>query len=400
MELKNMTFDQLADHIVLVNQGLREQAAHAVNCMLTARNWFIGYYIVEFEQHGADRAQYGEELLKRLTKRINQRGLEWRSLYDFRTFYMTYPQLKDEIIHYLQSQRQGLKIQQNKKLQSLPAILQLTDTESVEKLQSLVAISSEPWQTAPDRLYHSISYTSLKMLSQINDPLKRAFYEHELIQGCWSTRQLDRQISSLYYERSALSKDKEALRRHMQQGAEPLTPNLVIRDPMTMEFLGIPETEVYTETKLETAILNNLQKFLMELGQGFCFEARQKRVLIDHDYFKADLVFYNRLLHCHYIIDLKIDRYKHEYGSQLNTYKNYYRHEVMQPGDNPPIGLLLCTDYSETLVKYSTEGLEDIYVGKYMLQLPSEEEIKQYLIDTMPDPEEFAETEEVNTENC
>jgi len=396
MQLKNMTFDQLADHIVLVNQGLREQAAHAVNCMLTARNWFIGYYIVEFEQHGADRAQYGEELLKRLAKRINQRGLEWRRLYECRTFYSVYPQLQSEIINYLQSQRGGYVSQRNKKLQPLAAILQTTDIESVQILRPLAAISSEPWQTAPDRLFHRINYTCLQMLSEIEDPLKRAFYEHELIQGCWTKRQLDRQISTLYYERSALSKDKEALRRHMQQGAEPLTPNLVIRDPMTMEFLGIPETEVYTETKLETAILNNLQKFLMELGQGFCFEARQKRVLIDHDYFKADLVFYNRLLHCHYIIDLKIDRYKHEYGSQLNTYKNYYRHEVMQPGDNPPIGLLLCTDYNETLVKYSTEGLEDIYVGKYMLQLPSEEEIKQYLIDTMPDPKEFAETEEVN----
>ncbi len=359
-----MTFEQLADQILLVNENLQQQAAHAVNCMLTARNWFIGYYIVEFEQHGSDRAQYGEELLKRLAKRLNKKGMEWRSLYDFRTFYLTYPQLQTEIFSYLHGQMNGSVFRPNKKLQSLPAILQTAENENVQKLQSVVAKSIEPWETAPDWLFHRINYTSLKMLCQIEDPLKRAFYEHELIQGCWSTRQLNRQISSLYYERSALSKDKEALRRHMQQGAEPLTPNLVLRDPMTLEFLGIPEAEVYTETKLETAILNNIQKFLLELGQGFCFEARQKRVLIDHDYFKADLIFYNRLLHCHYIIDLKIDRYKHEYGSQLNTYKNYYRHEVMQPGDNPPIGLLLCTDYNETLVKYSTEGLDDIFVGK------------------------------------
>lgn len=217
-----------------------------------------------------------------------------------------YPQLQSEILSYLQSQMQ--------RPTELPA----------KKLRSLPAISSEPWQTAPDRLFHRIGYTSLQMLSEISDPLKRAFYEFELIQGCWTTRELDRQISSLYYERSALSKDK-------------------------------------------TAILDKIEQFLMELGQGFCFEHRQKRILIDHDYFKADLIFYNRILHCHFIVDLKIDRYRHEYGSQLNTYKNYYRHEVMQPGDNPPIGLLLCTDYNETLVKYSTEGLEDIYVGKYML---------------------------------
>lgn len=389
--MAGVTFEQLADQILLVNESLKQQAAHAVNCMLTARNWFIGYYIVEFEQHGSDRAQYGEELLKRLAKRLNKKGLEWRRLYEFRTLYVIYPQLQNEVVGYLHSQQYGPLMSHNKKLQSLPAILQPIENEAVQKMQSLPAISSEPWQTTPNHLFHRINYTSLQMLSEISDPLKRAFYEHELIQGCWSTRQLDRQISSLYYERSALSKDKDALRRHMQQGAEPLTPNLVLRDPMTLEFLGIPETEVYTETKLETAILNNIQKFLLELGQGFCFEARQKRVLIDHDYFKADLIFYNRLLHCHYIIDLKIDRYKHEYGSQLNTYKNYYRHEVMQPGDNPPIGLLLCTDYNETLVKYSTEGLDDIFVGKYMLQLPSEEEIKRYLIENMPDPEELDE---------
>lgn len=165
---------------------------------------------------------------------------------------------------------------------------------------------------------------------------------------------------------------------------ESMQPHHYLRDPLTLEFLGIPETDVYTETKLESAILDNLQSFLMELGQGFCFEARQKRILIDHDYFKADLIFYNRILHCHFIVDLKIDRYRHEYASQLNTYKNYYRHEVMQPGDNPPIGLLLCTDYSDTLVQYSTEGLSDIYVGKYMLHLPSTETIRQYLIDHMP----------------
>ena len=189
------------------------------------------------------------------------------------------------------------------------------------------------------------------MLSEIQDPLKRAFYEHELIQGCWSTRQLDRQISTLYYERSALSRDKEALKQHMLSTThESMQPHHYLRDPLTLEFLGIPETAVYTETKLESAILDNLQSFLMELGQGFCFEARQKRILIDHDYFKADLIFYNRILHCHFIVDLKIDRYRHEYASQLNTYKNYYRHEVMQPGDNPPIGLLLCTDYSDTLL--------------------------------------------------
>lgn len=315
--------------------------------------------------------------------------MDWQSLYDFRTFYNVYPQLQSEIIRYLQSQMQSPIDIPVKKLQPLAAIFQTTGNQVLTILQPAVAKSPEPWLTAPDRLFHRINYTCLQMLSKIDDPLKHAFYEFELIQGCWTKRELDRQISTLYYERSALSKDKAALKRYIQQTVEPMETRHILRDPMPLEFLDLPEADVYTETKLETAILDKIEHFLMELGQGFCFEHRQKRVLIDHDYFKADLIFYNCILHCHVIIDLKIDRYRHEYGSQINTYKNYYRHEVMQPGDNPPIGLLLCTDYSETLVKYSTEGLEDIYVGKYLLQLPSEATIRQYLIDNMPDQKEF-----------
>ncbi len=132
---------------------------------------------------------------------------------------------------------------------------------------------------------------------------------------------------------------------------------------------------------METAILNHLQQFLLELGNGFCFESRQKRLLIDQDYFKADLVFYHRILKCHFIVELKIDRFRHEYASQLNMYLNYFRHEIMQPEDNPPIGLLLCTDYGETTVRYATEGLsQNLFVSKYRLQLPSEEDIKSYLL--------------------
>ena len=377
-----LTFDKLVDRIIVVDDSLRQQAAHAVNCLLTSRNWLIGCYIVESEQNGADRAQYGEQLLKKLAKQINRKGMEWRRLYEYRTFYSVYPQLKDEILSYLRGQRQNIPNDRN--LQSLTAISYMLENDDYIILRPMVAISRESWMVSPSRLFHCISYSSLQILSEIKDLLKRSFYEHELIQYCWSKRQLDHQISSLYYERSALSRNKEALKNYIQKGTEIMDPKYILRDPMTLDFLDIPNDEVYTETKLENAILNNLQKFLLELGQGFCFEARQKRILIAHDYFKADLIFYNRILHCHVIIDLKIDRYRHEYASQLNTYKNFYRHEMMQPGDNPPIGLLLCTDYSDTLVKYSTEGLDDIYVGKYMFQLPKEEAIRQFLIDNMP----------------
>ena len=242
-----------------------------------------------------------------------------------------------------------------------------------------------------------MNYTCLAYLTSIEDPLKRAFYEQETIRGCWTSRELDRQVSSCYYERMGLSKDKKALRRLASKDAQQLSPREVIHNPVALEFLGLPTENVYTESKLETTILNHLQMVLMEMGRGFCFEARQKRVLIDQDYFKADLIFYHRILKCHVIIDLKIDRFRHEYASQLNCYMNYYKHEVMQADDNPPIGLLLCTEYGETTVQYATEGLsQNLFVSKYQLQLPSEEEMRQYLLEsaTAEDWAEYREEQE------
>lgn len=188
-----------------------------------------------------------------------------------------------------------------------------------------------------------------------------------------------------------LSKDKKALQRLIAQKAQRLTPHDILHDPVTLEFLDMESQDVYAETKLEKAILNNLQKFLLEMGRGFCFEHRQKRILIDRDYHKADLIFYHRILKCHVIIDLKIDRFRHEYASQLNLYMNYYKHEVMQQDDNPPIGLLLCTDYGETTVQYAIEGLsQNLFVSKYRLQLPSEDEIRKNILDSISE-EDFKE---------
>lgn len=192
-----MTLDQLADRIQIVDDTLRQQTAHAVNCMLTARNWLIGCYIVEYEQKGADRAQYGEQLLKTLAHRINRKGMNWRRLYEFRSFYISYPQLYMEILNYLQSQSSQTVTGQVNILRSLPAIFQDAEYQSDATRQLHAFSSVEPWQTSPSKLFHCINYTSLQMLSEIQDPLKRAFYEHELIQSCWSTRQLDRQISTL-----------------------------------------------------------------------------------------------------------------------------------------------------------------------------------------------------------
>ena len=254
----------------------------------------------------------------------------------------------------------------------------------------------EDWQTPPGKLFYRLSFSCLLYLTKIDNPLKRAFYEQETIRGCWTLKELDRQVSSQYYERMGLSKDKMALQKLAAKDAVQLSPSEILCDPVTLEFLGLQSQDVFTETKLETAILNHLQVFLLEMGRGFCFEARQKRILVDQDYFKADLIFYHRILKCHVIIDLKIDRFRHEYASQLNLYLNYYKHEVMQEDDNPPIGLLLCTDYGETTVRYATEGLsQNLFVSKYRLQLPTEEEIRQYLIDNISEEDFRALKEEL-----
>jgi len=389
-----MYFESLVGHINQVQDVLQAQAAHAVNLSLTARNWLVGYYIVEFEQHGEDRAKYGDKLINRLAKEINRKGFETRSLHMYRRIYLVYPQLGSVIESFLQKNNLLLSDSGiSSILQSVTAKLQDTENQSDTILQSTIA-KLEEWSTPADWLFNKLNYTSLAYLTNIEEPLKRAFYEQETIRGCWTVRELDRQVSSQYYERMGLSKDKKALQKLAVKNAQQLAPRDILHNPVTLEFLGIEQQEVYTETKLESYILNHLQAFLLEMGRGFCFEARQKRILIDQDYFKADLIFYHRILKCHVIIDLKIDRFRHEYASQLNLYMNYYKHEVMQADDNPPIGLLLCTDYGVTTVQYATEGLsQNLFVSKYRLQLPSEDDIKQYLLENISE-ETFKELKE------
>lgn len=386
---KEMTIDQLSQQIIQVQDVMQVQATHAINLSLTARNWLIGHHIVEYEQCGKDRAQYGTQLLNNLATKINRRGLNARRLREFRLFYSRYPQLGPVIISFI-----GKLVQGNNDIASFE--IWRSSTAKLQKLENqengiwrLPTAELEQYQTSPDKLFQRLNFTSLLYLSSIDDDIKRAFYEQEAIAGCWTVKELDRQVSSLYFERMGLSKDKLALRKFAETGSEVMQPQHAIHDPVTLEFLGLQQQDIFTESKLEAEILNHLQHFLLEMGKGFCFEARQRRILVDQDYFKADLIFYHRILKCHVIVDLKIDRFRHEYASQLNLYLNYYRHEVMQPDDNPPIGLLLCTDYGETTVKYATEGMsQNLFVSKYRLQLPSEDEIRNYLMENI-DRNEF-----------
>ena len=367
-----MDFEALVKHISTIQNTLQAQAAHAVNLALTSRNWLMGCYIVEFEQNGEDRAAYGEQLLKKLEQRLKTKGLNERRFREFRRLYLVYPQLKEQVLHYIMA---GNEIRH-----TLSAEFTEPIRHSVCAELQTSEIQYNKWSIPAERLFNKLPYSHLKFISKIENPTKRAFYEMEAIRGCWSARELERQISSLYYERSGLSKNKEALSALVQQQATLLQPKDVINTPVTLEFLGLNERALVTENDLEQSILDNLQHFLLEMGHGFCFETRQKRILIDEDYFFTDLVFYHRILKCHVIVELKIDKFRHEYASQLNMYLNYFKAEVMQPDDNPPIGTLLCTEKGDTLVKYATAGLDpNIFVQKYMIELPSEEEIKEFI---------------------
>ena len=247
------------------------------------------------------------------------------------------------------------------------------DSEKVRTVSAQLSI-------APEKLLNSLSYSHFELLVALDDDLKRTFYEIECIRGNWSVRELKRQIGSLYYERSGLSMNKEKLAELAQAGADQHESKLSIRDPYILEFLGIKPPEVMRESDLENALLDKLHDFLLELGHGFCFEARQKRILIGDTHGFVDLVFYHRILKCHVLVELKIESFTHENLGQLNTYVSWYRKNMMAHGDNPPVGILLCTQKDHALVEYAIAGMDNnLFVSKYQLELPGKEEIQRFL---------------------
>ncbi len=354
-----LTFEKLAGAIQHVHEHFSAQAIRAVNISLTLRNWLIGAYIAEYELHGSDRAKYGDRLLGELSRELRKHGISntgRRQLYNYLAFYRTYPQ----IVRTMPAQFRRL----------LPKTI---DGKKVRTPSAQLAI-------APEKLVSSLSYSHFELLVAIDDNLKRAFYEIECIRGNWSVRELKRQIASLYYERSGLSQDKEKLAELVHSSAEHSEPRLAIRDPYVFEFLGLKPAEVMSESRLEDQLLDKLQEFLLELGHGFCFEARQKRILIGDTYGFVDLVFYHRILKCHVLIELKVDAFSHEYIGQLNTYVSWYKQNMMTDGDNPPVGILLCTQKDQTLVEYALAGMDNnLFVSRYQLELPSKEEMQRFL---------------------
>jgi len=308
----------------------------------------------------------------------------------YRLFFQTYPQIAQEIPAFLQKNNlfsigQSLIVQlQNAELQEdgiLQSLIAESDSVNLPIWQSQIAkYNSEEFLVEPQRLLSELSYTHLVQLFPIKDRLKRAFYEIECINGCWSVRELQRQIETLYYERCGMSITPEKLIERIQRNAETTDIQDIIKSPFTFEFLGLKAKDVIEESDIETALLNQIQEFLLELGYGFCFEARQKRILIDGEYYFCDLVFYHRILKCHVLIDLKNKKFKHENISQLNSYVSYYKENMRRTGDNEPIGILLCTDKSDELVKYATAGMDNkLFVSQYLIELPKNEEWIQFV---------------------
>ena len=282
----DLTFDLLVGSIRQIHEQLSSQAGRAVNISLTLRNWLIGAYISEYELRGADRATYGDSLLTELAKRLTDLRISnsnRRQLYRYLRFYRLYPEIVGTLSTQLQEQLPGGLLSGQ------------TESHAVEK----VGTASPQLRFPPDKLIHRLSYSHLELIVDLDDDLKRAFYEIEGIRGNWSVRELKRQIASLYYERSGLSKDKKKLAELVQSGVETEEPKLAIRDPYIFEFLGLKPREVMSESALEDQLLDKLQEFLLEMGHGFCFEARQKRILIGDTHNFIDLVFYHRILKCH-----------------------------------------------------------------------------------------------------
>lgn len=365
------SFNDLASIVQTTHDAAQSYAVKAINRMQTMRNWLIGYYIVEFEQNGKDRAEYGTQLLKKLEERVDRKGVNVTLLQMSRNFYKLYPQMVNLFVP-------------NQKYSTTSNIsessVQLKSNSSNNETNLICATVSHKFQTSPELMISRLSFSHLREIMALDDPLARYFYEQECIKCTWSVRELRRQISTNLFVRAGISANPEKLLSLPSvQGHD--SAELQIRQPFTFEFLGLKAQEVVDEHDLEDALISHLQEFILELGKGFCLEARQKRIIIDDEYYYPDLVFYNRILHCGVIIELKNEEFSYENFGQLNAYVSHYRENEMQPGDNPPIGILLCTRKGKKMVEYALAGMDNnLFVSTYMLQLPDKKTLEEFLL--------------------
>lgn len=339
----------ITDLASLIEQG-RKTAVQYVNTALAVTYWLMGRRIVEFEQKGKQRAKYGEATSRRISEDLTKKfgkGFSLPQLKNIRKFYLTYTE---------KSYTASSQLKQKTKSQTLSS-------------QSVVIIPNTLSAQFP------LSWSHYCLLMRLDESFKREFYEVECIRGNWSVRQLDRQIQSMLYERTALSKRKLSVIAKAHEKSITLGPEDEIKDPYILEFLGLKDE--YSESQLEEALIKHLEHFLLELGIGFTFVARQKRITIEGNHYRLDLLFYHRALRCLVAIDLKIGEFTHADAGQINLYLNYLKDKEKFPEENNPIGIILCSDKKKTVVEYSLGGMSNkIFASKYRLQLPDPEILK------------------------
>jgi predicted nuclease of restriction endonuclease-like (RecB) superfamily len=377
--------ENISSQIESIHTYFSDYANKQVNYAYTLRNWLIGMYLFEIEQKGQNRAEYGEKLYKKIAERLkdkNIKGMSFMMLHSFKKFFQTYP----SIVQSVTEQFNFIENQDFKIIQSLIGQFKLENNENIQSLIGQFNLELKVKSIAienPNLFISKISFTHILEFIKINDDLQRSFYEIQTIKNNWTVRQLQREINSLLYERIGLSSNKDLMFDKLKNDSINSFSE-IIKSPYILEFLNIPEKSQYSENDLEQEIINHLQQFLIELGRGFCFEARQKRISFNNKHYRIDLVFYHRILKCHILIDLKIGEFDHADAGQMNVYLNYFVENEMSENDNSPIGIILCSQKDTTLVHYATGGLsQEIFVSKYKLQLPTEEELKELIENDM-----------------
>ncbi len=314
---------QTYERIRAILSEARSRAYRAINTAMVTAYWEIGRAIVEQEQQGQQRAEYGQALIAELSSRLKSefgKGFDPSNLSMMRAFHLAYPIF--------------------------------------------------------DALRQELSWTHYRILLRVEKPEARAFYEAEAVNARWSTRELERQIHSLLFERLALSRDREGVLALAQRGHDIQQPGDLIKDPYVLEFTGLPQSQRYLESDLEQALIDKLREFLLELGKGFAFMARQQRITLDGQHYWIDLVFYNRLTRSFVLVDLKVGTLTHQDLGQMQMYVNYYEREIAAPDENPPIGIVLCADKNEAVVRYTLpEDNQQIFASRYQLYLPTETEL-------------------------
>lgn len=360
-QIKNSkAVESVYSRVMDILETARSTAYRAVNFAMVQAYWNIGRVIVEEEQRGKAKADYGEYLLKELSERLSKefgRGFDPSNLRYMRLFYLSF-----NFVNALRSQS--------------------SEKEICDALRH-ISITSQKSHALRDELpvvRPELSWTHYRLLLKVERPEIRKFYLDECIAANWSTRQLERQINSFYYERLLASRDKKPVRAEIQKLEPKSEPKDIIKDPYVLEFLDIKDGKKYLETELEQGLIDKLHDFLLELGKGFSFIARQKRITIEDDHYYIDLVFYNYILKCFVVIDLKVGKLTHQDIGQMDFYVRYFEKEVRQPEDNPTIGLILCAQKNEAMARYTLlKNSKTIYASKYKLYLPTEKELKEEL---------------------